>query len=693
MGYRDATYKGKYPVDTEGRYHTCQLDRFRIDGAKAVTTECHDTGNPGNGFMHFDHVGGAFVVVLQISIPDSQYEVLTRALETQPHEKLLTAAYFGILVSAFCTFMELGLFLAVIAKAYGAAAAEQRANVIRVGMIPPRPIASRHERLEWFMQLRIFRFLTYATIILQVAVLAVDGHSMKQSRKLLTDLFGNELALWYLDLACNLFFVVEASLKFAAVGFSLRKFVQEPANILWSLVLICSIVGFTLAHPEMLPSSLRSDPRMDWVAIQQIGKILKSLVSLRMYMLMAMLPTLYHMLSETIYSLRSILDISVFLLLCNFCTAVCGRYLLGNRMTGRSNFSSLFSAVLTSFQIFTADSWTGILYDAMSAGENHLWSFINATFIVIWLIFSLFVIGNLFVSAIVTHIQVLRTMRNIEKPGYQSFLSNMLRTSHRDFINWKNRTQKQIHSLDAVSRGLNQFRKSMRNLERPQSRSPTSPRLGSDSGDQQDEHQQDEDMFPELRNIPLHKRTARTKMLINIVQDKFDRIDSPGERQRRTVNNANLHLDFAEPVLCGFTKSFGLRQICIYLDQHPLFDAFIMFIVVASCIFIVLSPQYPDVPGAKAIIPYDVSNALNYAFTICFLVEFVVRVMSRGFLNTRHAYLTSGWNRMDFCILIFALVDISGIIPVASAGKVLRSARILSPLRVLVVCLCSSSQS
>jgi len=69
---------------------------------------------------------------------------------------------------------------------------------------------------------------------------------------------------------------------------------------------------------------------------------------------------------------------------------------------------------------------------------------------------------------------------------------------------------------------------------------------------------------------------------------------------------------------------------------------------------------------------------------MCFLAECIIRSMSRGFTNTQHAYLASGWNRLDFGILMFALIDVAGIIPAAGAGKVLRSARVLSPLRVCI---------
>jgi ABC-type multidrug transport system fused ATPase/permease subunit len=466
-------------------------------------------------------------------------------------------------------------------------------------------------------------------------------------------------------MACNLFFAVEASLKFGSVNFSPRRYVQEPGNILWLSVLVISVVGFVLAYPERFPRSWIENLGTDETTIKQLGMALRNIDSLRMYRLMALLPTLDRILSETMDSLRSIINISVFLLLCTFCTAVCGIYL-----TGRSNFSSLFSALLTSFQIFTGDSWTSVLYDAMAAGQSPFWSYMNAAFVVVWLIFSIFVIGNLFISAIVTHIQVSQTLKDIEGPGYQNFVSTTLRANYREFIKWKD--SKQLGRLMATM--------SMHNSD---SNPPKSPKA-SLSPIRASEPSLDDApaVFSELNKFPHHKWTERTNTIMKIVQDRFEGLESPCKKQ---LQNTHLHLYFEEPVLCGFSSTFLLRKYCIYFDQHPLFDGFIVLIVVASCIILVISPQYPDVPGAKPIITYHVSDVLNIVFTMCFLAEFIVRIMSRGFINTRNAYLSDGWNRLDFGILIFALIDISGLIPAANAGKVLRSARILSPLRVFAV--------
>ena len=51
-----------------------------------------------------------------------------------------------------------------------------------------------------------------------------------------------------------------------------------------------------------------------------------------------------------------------------------------------------------------------------------------------------------------------------------------------------------------------------------------------------------------------------------------------------------------------------------------------------------------------------------------------------GFIGNKNAYLRSGWNIIDFCIVIISLVSIT---PAAdqSSLKAFRTARILRPLR------------
>ena len=631
-------------MDANGFYHTCQLQDFRSLGAAAVNTECRDLLNPADGFMHFDHAGGALIVVIQSSIPDAQYEVLTRSLDSEPDAWLLTAAFFGIFVSAFCTFMELGLFLAVIAKTYAAVEgehAEKRAS-LKDESLAVFAAADTKSRVKCFLDRHEFLFLLYTAVTLQAVVLAIEGYAMVESRQVLLDMFGDVNLPLLVHMACNIFFGAELVLLFAGEHFSVQRFARKSGNLFFSLVFILSVVGFILTYPGAVPQSIA-----DVFPKEQIGKVLKSLAALRLYRLMKILPTMNHILSEAISSLRSILNISVFLFLCTFCTAVCGRYLISDNMKGRSNFSDLSSATLTSFQVFTADSWTGILYDAMTAGTTPFWSCVNAVFVILWLVFSKFVIGNLFIATLVTHIKVSQTMDDIAQDGMQHRLAVMVRERYKQLLRWKDGVQRNTHNMS--SRILTNIGGTM---------GVSSSRGGSlTNADERDTAH-----LLELGRIPMDQMSDVLKMVMHIAHDSQRQIASPEAKRRQKLRELSeiRSLDLEEPVLCGFTETFFVRRLCIYLDQHPGFDAFVFVLVIVSCICLVISPQYPDIPGSDPVILYATGNTLNVIFTMGFLLEFCVHAMARGFINTRHAYLSVGWNRLDFAILIFALVDLTG---------------------------------
>ena len=57
--------------------------------------------------------------------------------------------------------------------------------------------------------------------------------------------------------------------------------------------------------------------------------------------------------------------------------------------------------------------------------------------------------------------------------------------------------------------------------------------------------------------------------------------------------------------------------------------------------------------------------------------------MAVGLLQTKHAYLKSGWNIMDTFVLIFAIIDELKLFDGGSIAKIMRLARALRPLRLM----------
>lgn len=84
--------------------------------------------------------------------------------------------------------------------------------------------------------------------------------------------------------------------------------------------------------------------------------------------------------------------------------------------------------------------------------------------------------------------------------------------------------------------------------------------------------------------------------------------------------------------------------------------------------------------GTDAAWQRGASEALDFAFFAVFALEFVVKVVERGlYWESKQAYFRNSWNRLDFFILLFQVLDIAGF----PGLKSLRAMRVVRPLRLL----------
>ncbi|GBG32331.1 Sodium channel protein type 1 subunit alpha [Hondaea fermentalgiana] len=110
---------------------------------------------------------------------------------------------------------------------------------------------------------------------------------------------------------------------------------------------------------------------------------------------------------------------------------------------------------------------------------------------------------------------------------------------------------------------------------------------------------------------------------------------------------------------------------------HAWFKGFILFVVMLSSVSLTLeSPARP--PTGLLEVVLEVSDMI---FLAVFTLEFGVKVIAYGFVLPSESYLRSGWNWLDFVVLIVSYVGLAG--SGGSASRVLRTGRILRPLRMI----------
>jgi len=118
-----------------------------------------------------------------------------------------------------------------------------------------------------------------------------------------------------------------------------------------------------------------------------------------------------------------------------------------------------------------------------------------------------------------------------------------------------------------------------------------------------------------------------------------------------------------------------IRRFCIRLICTQWFDHFIIAVILINCVLLAADTDEPYV---------------EYAFAVIYTIEMILKVLARGFVFHKHAYLRDPWNRLDFVVVLFGyltLVEELKELSFIKALRVLRSLRtitVVPGLRIMV---------
>ncbi|XP_063675163.1 sodium channel protein type 9 subunit alpha-like isoform X8 [Bolinopsis microptera] len=118
-----------------------------------------------------------------------------------------------------------------------------------------------------------------------------------------------------------------------------------------------------------------------------------------------------------------------------------------------------------------------------------------------------------------------------------------------------------------------------------------------------------------------------------------------------------------------------IRRFCIRLICTQWFDHFIIAVILINCVLLAADTDEPFI---------------EYAFAVIYTIEMILKVLARGFVFHKHAYLRDPWNRLDFVVVLFGyltLIDQLKDLSFIKALRVLRSLRtitVVPGLRIMV---------
>ncbi|CAN0576107.1 unnamed protein product, partial [Ectocarpus sp. 12 AP-2014] len=126
------------------------------------------------------------------------------------------------------------------------------------------------------------------------------------------------------------------------------------------------------------------------------------------------------------------------------------------------------------------------------------------------------------------------------------------------------------------------------------------------------------------------------------------------------------HLVYPRSSLYLFSEKSRVRVAFVKLVAHPWFDRFILLVIALNSIVLALADwtRIDEDPSSEhvgePIAEGSWRNTLLYEtesiFTAIFTLEFVLKVVSQGFIFGHGAYLRDAWNVLDFVVVVTALL-------------------------------------
>jgi hypothetical protein len=404
----------------------------------------------------------------------------------------------------------------------------------------------------------------------------------------------------------------------------------------------------------------------------------------------------------------------------------------------RSNFDNFLTSFLTVFQIVTAENWTTIAYNCIFVNHSQPsdWGFALLPFV--YVLIGNYVIMNLFVAILLSKMtdedvdealnvqnedleqtDVENPFASAKAPGSAVFakLATMSRESSR-ILNLARKFKEKVARTVPLSR-------TRRSLD-PDSDAPT-PQFVVDGA---------------LNSLKLHKDDVDVNIMRIAYHETF-------LRHFLQVNNKHGEPKYiklpAHNALCIFSPYSSLRQSMAYISHHPLFDKAIIGFILFSSIQLMIEAfepayevraqycghvytsgldctnRYPgqvsfpstredylcpkrrdekgfgikfgacgsadEAPCCKDVALYEWMQQIDNVFTVIFLFEMIIKIITEGAWFHPRAYLRSVWNVLDAGVVIVSIVAwIFKLIGTASdvkALKTLRCLRVLRPLRIV----------
>ncbi len=494
-----------------------------------------------------------------------------------------------------------------------------------------------------------FDYIILLVVIINAVFMALDGNLFtpeKYSKLNISNYVFNGI------------FIAEFVLKF--IGLGPIVYFSDAFTYLDVLIIAFAIVDMsTPSSPSEIGDSKNTIANLSFIRVFRIFRVLRLTKILRRMKSMKLI----------IVSIKRAL-VNVAYIVCILLMFILIFELLGmSLLNGNKKFQSFLIAFYTTFQILTVEGWNYLLYELFKMSP---FSFF---YLLVWIFLGNYIIFNLFTSILLqsfsedtkdeddeTEDEKIEKMYTL--PDYLNQIK-MKEKEHKNRlkgIKTRGNINNNIFNPSYSASG-SQIKKTyisgVRSSGMSSSEEQSASHLDDDDYDNNESKEDDSKIY-----------TGVDKSI----------------REWEKVNKL-FRRNECENSLYFIPQTNKFRIWCMILIGHKLFDSIILIMILLSTGRLIIDTF---INGYISVLIFDICDLF---FNFIFLFECIAKIIALGFVVDEGSYLRDNWNKIDFIIVAFSLLDFYSLYSkylTDAQGrsslqflKVLRLLRILRPLRFI----------
>ena len=515
-------------------------------------------------------------------------------------------------------------------------------------------------------------FVEIAIIIVVVAnsiIMALDGNIFKPETV-------NTLNIS--NYVFNSIFIAEFIIKFCGLGPVI--YFSDPFTYLDLLIIAFAIVDMaspTTVDTDEIGANKSITSQLGFLRVFRIFRVLRLTKILRKLKSMRLIIV---SIQKSIVNLLYILMILLMFLLIF--------QLLGmSLLNGNILYQSFLNAFYTTFQILTVEGWNKVFIELYPMSAFVFFYFL------IWIFLGNYILFNLFISILLqsfdgsdkedeTEDEMIERTFNLpdylyalkleEEYAYLNNNNNNNNNGNSSNFKHKKRFKEQQHQHTSLTASTSHFANSNLNNNNNSNASLTK---SEDSNYDMNSSFYGTSSYnmDEYENDDEHGRT--TTAVLTAVDKSIQKWKQVNELFKKNECENSLYL---------LSQVNAFRIFCMKIISSKPFDVFILILILLSTLRLILGTI---INGYQFVFIFDI---IDLCFNIIFTIEMILKVIALGLVMDEGSYLRDHWNKMDFIIVVFSLIDIKSFVDThsntdgdASSLSFLKVVRLFRTLRLL----------